>query len=788
MFVSKNGLPVCRVRIVLLFAAVCASMLFAFSGVSAAGQCSVDPVSSGKTVIGSDCADVLVAEPGTKEIYAGPGDDIIFATPAVRLIDGGPGDDTIVGEIPAELETGATRASEGTLPGAVYLGGPGDDRIYATGFVIAISGDEGNDVMFGEIPDRALDGDLPRPSKLRLIAPGVVSSTSYPPAKHHSSRAGSRVDRQASVSVSLSPCPPSPPITYCGAGSQIFNGGSGADIAFGQRGNDTLIGNQGNDRLYGGVGDDSVYGSPDNDLVSGGMGTDTVDGNNGSDVVRGDGTTDNLLDSSSGQSDSDTLSFATAVTPGFTNPTPSGLPAPPSFPSSDGERGVMVRIDGVAACSGQAASFEACNNNAALGGGFDTVGTSGASGPLPGFGFERIVGSPYADYIIGDARANRIDGGGGTDVILGGGGDDQLFGGAEGDYIDGSSPLSPPFTDSNSANGGVGDDFCLNASTTSCERNSGTGYVAPRNQSLISVGFMATDGMDPAVNLFSNLYLTGSTARDHVTIAYDQANDTITFAAQSGSASFDLTGAVGTNSCSYNSPTQVVCQIPASPARPLDSIVLAGLGGNDQFSISGFPATTSVVELGGEGSDILVSFGTEDMLVDGPGPGYDILEARGGDDILINNDGIDSLSGENGNDLLLSTNRCDGDTVNGGPGEDNASWAKMESGRVVADLRSQSAGGDVNGTGYPSCSTGTLDTILAIENLEGSDGNDRLTGGGGDNGLLGRLGEDRMFGLSGNDFLQAYDDPPEADGVIDCGPGEYDSATRDVLDPGPISC
>ena len=41
------------------------------------------------------------------------------------------------------------------------------------------------------------------------------------------------------------------------------------------------------------------------------------------------------------------------------------------------------------------------------------------------------------------------------------------------------------------------------------------------------------------------------------------------------------------------------------PIGSLDSIVLAGMGGDDELSAEGFPAEAGVVLLGGEGGDVL---------------------------------------------------------------------------------------------------------------------------------------------------------------------------------------
>ena len=112
-----------------------------------------------------------------------------------------------------------------------------------------------------------------------------------------------------------------------GVGSQIFEGGPGDDVVFGERGNDILRGNGGNDRLYGGIGDDLLEGGPGDDLLAGGFGADSIDGQEGDDYVRGDSTIDHIFDNGGG---SDTLSYASGVTPGFGGGVVEGVPTFPS--------------------------------------------------------------------------------------------------------------------------------------------------------------------------------------------------------------------------------------------------------------------------------------------------------------------------------------------------------------------------------------------------------------------------------------------------------------------------
>src|SRR4029077_12369143 len=123
------------------------------------------------------------------------------------------------------------------------------------------------------------------------------------------------------------------------------------------------------------------------------------------------------------------------------------------------------------------------------------------------------------------------------------------------------------------------------------------------------------------------------------------------------------------------SASQATCVLPGG----LDTTLLAGMDGADEIQASGFPSTTSIAELGGDGGDTLTGGAMgEDMLVGGAGS--DLLSSLGGDDVVLNNEGVDQLLAGDGNDLLLSNSICDGDVLNGGDGRDNPSWAKFKSG------------------------------------------------------------------------------------------------------------
>jgi Ca2+-binding RTX toxin-like protein len=532
-----------------------------------------------------------------------------------------------------------------------------------------------------------------------------------------------------------------------GVGSQTFEGGPGNDVVFGERGNDTLRGNGGDDRLYGGIGDDLIQGGPGNDLLAGGFGADSVDGQEGNDYVRGDGTIDHIYDTGGG---ADTLSYASGVTPGFGAGIATGVANFP--PGKDAERGVHLELG--------ATGLNGDNGIAAEGGGFDEV-ERGA--------FETVIGTAFPDYIVGGEAGETIYGGGGADVLLGNGGEDHLFGGADGDYLDGGT-AGP-----NSIDGGSANDNCLNpvtaAGATSCE--GAAKEVTPREPGKVSVGLMTPGAAGP-----SQLYLTGSTAADAVTATYAP-----------GSVSFALAGA------SFDTSALVPgCTVAASSAScsfaTLDSVVLAGMGGADSLTANGFPQDTGVVVLGGEGADTLNGGdGSEDLLVDGLGSDKDTLSAFGRDDALLHNGGSDILSGGDGNDLFLSVSICDGETLDGGEGRDNASWARLPGEGVEARLDAGLVG-RFDAAGDPGCNGETPDSMVGVEDLEGSEAADALFGDGGANQLLGHKGPDEYFAAAGEDSVLA--NSADSDPVINCG-ADSDTAVIDVptatyADATPIEC
>ena len=171
--------------------------------------------------------------------------------------------------------------------------------------------------------------------------------------------------------------------------------------------------------------------------------------------------------------------------------------------------------------------------------------------------------------------------------------------------------------------------------------------------------------------------------------------------------------------------------------------VFNGYGGNDTINAGKGDDTI----FGGSGNDS-IDAGKGDNLVYG-GTGDDTILAKDGTNYLYGDDGNDLISGGKedsflyggaGNDTLEGGK--EDDLLDGGSGVDTADYAKSSSGVAVNLGTGSGTAGDANG-----------DTLVSIENLQGSAFNDSLIGSTSDNALYGAAGNDALTGGAGNDSL-----------------------------------
>ncbi|MEX0310193.1 MAG: tandem-95 repeat protein, partial [Tateyamaria sp.] len=152
---------------------------------------------------------------------------------------------------------------------------------------------------------------------------------------------------------------------------------------------------------------------------------------------------------------------------------------------------------------------------------------------------------------------------------------------------------------------------------------------------------------------------------------------------------------------------------------------LVGQGGyaqGDQYSeLEGFEGTNFNDTLGGD--DVR-------NILDGKG-GNDELIGRGGDDDLIGDLGDDTLEGGEG-----------ADDLDGGEGTDTGRYENSSASVQISLINGTATGGEAEG-----------DVLTSIENLIGTDYDDRLEGDNANNELVGGRGNDTLIGLDGDDLL-----------------------------------
>ena len=118
-----------------------------------------------------------------------------------------------------------------------------------------------------------------------------------------------------------------------------------------------------------------------------------------------------------------------------------------------------------------------------------------------------------------------------------------------------------------------------------------------------------------------------------------------------------------------------------------------------------------------------------------------VLDGGAGNDTLWGGAGNDTLTGGVGNDVLLGG--AGSDKLTGGDGVDTASYSDATSAVTV----------NLGLTGAQATGGSGSDTLTTVENLTGSNFNDKLTGSSADNVLDGGLGDDSLVGGAGNDVL-----------------------------------
>jgi Ca2+-binding RTX toxin-like protein len=521
----------------------------------------------------------------------------------------------------------------------------------------------------------------------------------------------------------------------------------GGPIMRGGGGNDTLLGGAEFDFLAGDdfgpdsgpFGDDHLEGRGGGDLLDGGAGADWLDGGAGSDTLGGgEGgdrfvfreapraeTADRIEDFASG-ADKILLDRAVHANLGaegdfvagdsrfFAGPGAISGQSPSHRVIYDTSTGTLYYdADG----SGVGAAHPIATLERAPGLGATDISAFGEDGSTPPSstitgtsGDDSLVGTEGADTMDGLAGNDTMDSRGGDDVVIGGSGNDSLLGGTGNDSLRGADG-------DDTLDGGEGID------TLDGGVDNDTYIVTP--------GDIITDagGVDHVMSAASWFLQDGL---ENLTI------ETSDFFVEAGGNDLDNNlRAVG------------------------GDVRLYGRGGNDRLQAEG---SFSITE-GHEGNDTLIG-----------SRGFDNLFGGTGDDLI--DDRLDdmpapfgqtngaNISGDAGNDTIFGGAADDlvqlfadygQDSIDGGGGRDSITFEESFSAVVVNLSTGTATGGGTGGTGAA--------TLSSVENVYGSEFNDRITGDSGANQLVGHSffyhapsdgptdGNDTLDGLAGNDTL-----------------------------------
>jgi len=502
--------------------------------------------------------------------------------------------------------------------------------------------------------------------------------------------------------------------------ANTIRGTSGADTIKGDGGNDTLLGNEGHD------------------VLDGGLGTDSMVGGAGNDVYVVDAAADVIVEEASMGGYDRVDSVGTAYTLGANLE--------------------ELRYIGTGAFTGTGNTL--ANT---LVGGIGTDKLDGAAGDdllkggagndtlLGGIGDDTLQGDDGNDSMVGGDGSDTLQGGAGADNLQGGAGGDIFIGGAGNDTLDGGTIADKAWlTDANSAwYGNAAAAVSVNLQTgVATDGQGGTDKLVNINE-VVGSGYH--DTIVGSNNTTTEIF-TGGAGNDSISggttlpgalklAGYEEANGGVTVNLATGSASGADIG------------TDILANITGVIASAYDDSLQGG-SANEFFMGNGGNDTID----GGDGFDYVSYASAEEGVVVNLAAG-EATDGLGDEDTLSN---IEGVIGSDFDDALTGSDYFAGvevfvggagdDTIDGDAGWDMVDYAASKGG-VTVDLGAGTAGDGMDGE----------DTLLNIEQVQGSAFNDSLAGKG---------GYARLDGGAGNDTIEAMD----AENIV-----TYQRATSGVL-------
>lgn len=723
---------------------------------------------------GGDGNDYLNAGSGSgvDTVLGGNGDDTIEVTlgdeqgsDAIDIVDGGADNDT--------LNVHFTEPTPHDL--FLNINSNGDGSFTMTSEDIDVV----EEVHVSNVENLIITADEPGLNyNLGTLSDTTLQNVSFQGSEGHDSFNGSGTD----VSVSLSGNGGDDNLIGGSQGDYLV-GGAGNDSLDGEGGNDWLIGGEGNDILDGGadwdtadyssanggvavdlsnnqaqdtlsagidtlVNVEAVEGSAFADTLTGNDNDNYLSGNDGDDVITGGAGFDILR----GGAGNDTL---TATNGRISGDAGNDILSGPITYRHDGN-GVAVNMSG--------GDIEVGGDTIAGGSARDGYGDTDTLDTASGF----VEGSNFGDHLEGSDGNQVFFGRAGNDTLRGNGGDDTLRGGSGDDVLDGGDGVDfVSYFDDGQDTAGAGTGVTVNLAAGTATDNWGNTDTLSNIENVIG-SFMADTitgdandnviftlgggdtvaggaGNDTLIDFDGDSVMDGGDGDDILIGA--RGNDTLTGGSGADTYRFTTTEFGDTDFghdtiTDFDVAEDVLDLTPFTDIGAIEQLDFSEDGGNTVISIdadrsitlNGVSAASLVAAnfiFGGEEPPPPATIGTE---------GNDVLEGTPGMDVLQGMGGNDQLEGSAGDDIL-----------DGGDGGD------------IVFYRNDPAGVDVNlATGFATDGYGDTDTLIAIENIAGSEFADTLTGNSGNNTLLGwggddiingGDGDDRIFGGPGNDQI-----------------------------------
>lgn len=326
---------------------------------------------------------------------------------------------------------------------------------------------------------------------------------------------------------------------------------------------------------------------------------------------------------------------------------------------------------------------------------------------------ENITGSEFNDGFIGTDDDNVFKGLGGNDSFYGSKGNDNFVGGAGVDRVNYSS--SDKAIRVNVASGEVSKGADGTDSVSGVEIFYGSNY---------NDFFFGDEGANVFYGNGGGDYFYSDAGADYY--YGGTGTDSINYYASRGGVSVDLTSGLGQGNDAEGDQYSGIEEVFGSG---FDDRVI-GSAENNYLS-------------GNKGSDVLMGEAGDDFIVGGRG--IDRLEGGSGADLLWGDEGDDELYGGDDNDILFGGEGED--YINGGAGIDTVNYG-------IGVFGDNSSGAIVRlDQGYADDNWGGRDTLVFVENVAGSQGDDRIFGDDGENHIEGNGGDDLINGGGGNDVL-----------------------------------